>query len=82
MPGSEAVHRLVADIPKLKAEYEQRLQVASGSRSSNKVGGRRKRKKSRKKKVLETSSSTFSRRVVDVRHQGMHEGEFTEEVTI
>ena len=36
----------------------------------------------RKNKVPNTSSSTFSRRVVDVRHQGKHEGEFTEEGTI
>ena len=65
---SEAARRLAVDVPKHKAEYEQPVQVARGSRSSNKVGGRRKRKKRRKKKVPKTSSSTFSR--CRVRNQG------------
>ena len=58
---SAAARRLAVDVPKHKAEYEQPVQVARGSRSSNKVGGRRKRKKRRKKKLPKTSSSTSSR---------------------
>ena len=58
---SVAARRLAVDVPKHKAEWEQPVQVARGSRSSNKVGGRRKRKKRRKKKLPKTSSSTSSR---------------------
>ena len=57
--NSEAALRLTADVPKLRAQYQQRMQAASGSRSSNKVGGRRKKKK-RRKKLPKTSSSHSS----------------------